>query len=172
MRARFDRIIDSTVDFTERAAGIFLAAIVALTFVSVGLRATVTWTIPDWFDISRLMLGVAIFWGIASTSYRDEHIQVDFVWEWLGPLGRRVVDFISAAVLLAFLAAFAWMLVYKVDNGYRSGETTFDVHLPIWPFHLAAALGIFLATVLVAIRLVRIVRGTYVAPPHPIEPVQ
>jgi len=172
MRPRLDRIIDTTVGFTERAAGIFLAAIVGLTFVSVGLRATITWTIPDWFDLSRLTLGVAIFWGIASTSYRDEHIQVDFVWEWFGPRGRRILDFISTGVLLAFLAAFAWMLTYKVDSGYRSGETTFDVHLPIWPFHLAAALGIFLATVLVAIRLARIVRGTCAPPPHPVDPVQ
>jgi TRAP-type C4-dicarboxylate transport system permease small subunit len=167
-----DRILDAVIDFTERAAGIFLAAIVALTFVSVTLRRAIGWTIPDWFDLSRLALGVAIFWGIASTSYRDEHIQVDFVWEWLGPRGRRIVDFFATCVLLAFLAAFAWMLTYKVDSGFRSGESTFDVRIRIWPFHLVAALGIFLATVLVAIRLVRIVRGRYVAPPRPIDPVQ
>jgi TRAP-type C4-dicarboxylate transport system permease small subunit len=167
-----DRILDAVIDFTERAAGVFLAAIVVLTFVSVTLRARLGIAVPDWFDLSRLTLGVAIFWGIASTSYRDEHIQVDVVWEWLGPRGRRIVDFFAACVLLAFLAAFAWMLTFKVGSGFRSGESTFDVRIPVWPFHLVAAFGIFLATVLVAIRLVRIVRGTYTAAPRPIDPVQ
>ena len=167
-----DRIINATIDWTERAAGIFLAAIVALTFVSIGLRAALSTTIPDWFDLSRLFLGIAIFWGIASTSYRNEHIQVDFFWEWLGPRGKRLVDFFATSVLLVFLAAFSWMLTYKVNSGFRSGESTFDVRLPVWPFHLLAALGIFLATVLVTIRLVRILRGMQVAEPHRIEPVQ
>ena len=53
------------------------------------LRAFFSMAIPDWFDLSRLMLGIAIFWGIATTSYRDEHIQVDFLWEWVGPRGKR-----------------------------------------------------------------------------------
>jgi hypothetical protein len=41
----------------------------------------------------------------------------------------------------------------------RSGEATFDLRIEIWPFHLVAALGIFFAVILLAIRLVRIARG-------------
>ena len=167
-----ERLVKVTVDVTERAAGIFLAAIVALTFVSIMLRAFLSMAIPDWFDLSRLMLGVAIFWGIATTSYRDEHIQVDFLWEWVGPRWKRLIDLFATIVLLVFMAAFSWMLIYKVDSGFRSGEATFDVRIPIWPFHTLAALGIFLATVLIAIRLVRIWRGAGAAEPRPIEPVQ
>ena len=47
------------------------------------------------------MLGVAIFWGIATTSYRDEHIQVDFLWEWAGPRGKRRIDLFATIVLFA-----------------------------------------------------------------------
>ena len=167
-----ERIINVIVDATEKAAGVFLAVIVALTFTSIMLRALLSTTIPDWFDLSRLMLGVAIFWGIATTSYRDEHIQVDFLWEWAGPRGKWLIDLFATIVLLLFLAAFSWMLLYKVDSGFRSGETTFDVRIPIWPFHVLASLGIFLATLLVAIRLVRLLRGQPVPEPHRIEPVQ
>jgi len=35
-------------------------------FVSVILRGVFRTAIPDWYDLSRLMLGVAIFWGIAA----------------------------------------------------------------------------------------------------------
>jgi TRAP-type C4-dicarboxylate transport system permease small subunit len=167
-----ERLIQVVVGVTERAAGFFLAAIVALTFTSIMLRAFFNTTIPDWFDLSRLFLGIAIFWGIASTSYRDEHIQVDFLWESVGPRAKWLIDLFATTVLLAFLVAFSWMLVLKVNSGFRSGEATFDVRIQIWPFHMVAALGIFLATVLVAIRLVRICRGRGDTSPRRIEPVQ
>jgi TRAP-type C4-dicarboxylate transport system permease small subunit len=163
--------IDRIIDVTERAAGIFLAAITALTFVSVVLRV---WglAIPDWYDVSRLMLGVTIFWGIASTCYRNEHIQVDILWEWLGPRGKQVVDLFATLVLFAFLLAFAYMLFFKVQSGFRSGESTFDTRMPVWPFHALAAFGIFLATLLTITRFIRILRGDVTSAERPIEPVQ
>ncbi len=163
--------IDRVIDLTERAAGIFLAAIAALTFVSVLLRVF-SIAIPDWYDISRLMLGVTVFWGIASTCYRNEHIQVDILWEWAGPQGKRIIDGIATVILFAFLAAFAYMLFFKVESGFRSGESTFDTRMPVWPFHALAAFGIVLATVLTAVRLYRIVMGKGMPAPRPIEPVQ
>jgi TRAP-type C4-dicarboxylate transport system permease small subunit len=163
--------IDRVIDVTERAAGIFLAAISALTFISVILRV---WSIaiPDWYDISRLMLGVTIFWGIASTCYRNEHIQVDILWEWLGPRGKRIVDLIATVVLFGFLAVFAYMLIFKVQSGYNSHESTFDTRMPVWPFHALAAFGIFLATVLTIVRLVRLLHGDRTSSARPIEPIQ
>jgi TRAP-type C4-dicarboxylate transport system permease small subunit len=151
--------VDRFIDITERAAGLFLAAIATLVFVSVVLRGTLRIAIADWYDMSRLMLGVAIFWGIAATSYRNDHIKVDILWEWAPPRARFLIDLFATLVTLAFLAAFSWMLTAKVGSGFRSGEATFDMRLPIWPFHFVAALGIFLATVLVAIRLVRLFQG-------------
>lgn len=153
-------MIDRFINVIEKTAGVFLAAITALTFTSIMLRGTFGFTIPDWYDISRLMLGVAIFWGIASTSYRGNHIQVDILWEMLGPRGRRVLDIIATLIVLAFMAAFSWMLMFKVRSGFASGEATYDLRLLIWPFHLLAALGIFATTVLLVIRLVRLFRGT------------
>ena len=144
---------------TEEAAGIFLGAIAAITFVSVTLRGTLGFAIPDGFDVSRLLLAVAMFWGIASTSYRNEHIQVDLVWQMLSPAGRRRLDLVASAITLAFMAVFALMLVQKVMSTWRSGEATFDIRLPIWPFHLLAALGIAFATLLLVIRLIRLARG-------------
>jgi TRAP-type C4-dicarboxylate transport system permease small subunit len=152
--------IDRLIDYTESAAGIFLAAIAAVVFTSVVLRGVLRVAIPDWYDLSRLMLGVAIFWGIAATSYRNAHIKVDILWEWAGPRARRFIDVTATVIMLGFLTAFSWMLLAKVGSGFRSGEATFDMRLPIWPFHFVAALGIFFATVLVLIRLWRLLRGT------------
>jgi TRAP-type transport system small permease protein len=155
--ARRRTALDHVVDLTERTAGMFLAAIALLTFVSILLRVF-SYAVPDWYDVSRLMLGVTIFWGIASTSYRGDHIKVDILWEWASPFWRRVIDIFATLVTFAFLAAFAWMLFFKVQSGWRSGEATFDVRMPIWPFHALAAVGIGFAVVLIAIRLFRLFR--------------
>lgn len=153
-----DRLLDRWVLRTEKAAGLFLGAIALVTFLSVTLRATLGFAIPDGFDVSRLMLAVAMFWGIASTGYRNEHIQVDVVWQMLSPAGRRRLDVVATVVSLGFMALFSVMLAQKVLSTWRSAEATFDVRLQIWPFHLLAALGIVFATVLLAIRLARLLR--------------
>jgi TRAP-type transport system small permease protein len=150
--------MDRWVRRTEVAAGLFLGLIAALTFVSVGLRGTLGIAIPDGYDVSRLLLAVTIFWGIAVASYRGQHIEVDLLWRALPPGGRRAVDRIAAALTLAAIAVFAWMLGAKVLGTWRSGERTFDLGLPVWPFHLLAALGIFFAALLLLLRFVRLLR--------------
>ena len=146
------------VQITEKAAGLFLAAIAVITFASVLLRGTIGYAIPDGFDISRLMLAVTIFWGIACTGYRNEHIQVDLLWQVLPARGRRWLDILATGISLAAMLVFAWMLATKVASTIRSGEATFDLRLAVWPFHLLAAVGIAFAVVLLAIRLVRLAR--------------
>lgn len=167
-----NRLIEKLIDWTEKAAGIFLAAITLLIFSSITLRGTVGFTIPEWYDLSRLLLGICIFWGIAATSYRNDHIKVDILWEWLGSEGRRWLDVFATLVLLGFLAVFSYMLYHKVGSGYRSGEQTFDLRIRIWPFHLIAAGGIFFATLLVFIRLIRLLTGRAHEDRKPIQPAE
>jgi TRAP-type C4-dicarboxylate transport system permease small subunit len=151
--------MDRLVQRTERLAGLFLGLIAALTCVSIVLRGTLGIVIPDGFDVSRLLLAVAVFWGIAVASYRGEHIEADLLWQALPPRGRRVVDLIASVVSLTAMAIFAWMLAIKVLATWQSGERTFDLGMPIWPFHLLAALGIGFAVLLLVIRLIRLVKG-------------
>ena len=152
-------VVDRFIDGIERTAAIFLAAVTALVFFSIMLRALFTYAIPDWYDFSRLMLGVMIFWGIAGASYHNRHIKVDILWEWAGPKARRWIDIVASLILLAFLIVFSVMLVEKVRSGFVSQEATFDLRIVIWPFHVVAALGIFAATILVVVRLVRLFQG-------------
>jgi TRAP-type C4-dicarboxylate transport system permease small subunit len=182
----FERLIA----YTEMAAGIFLAAVTAIVFInvmirgaSVGLGNFVNWisgrtdfkfvlTIPEWYHLSCLALGVCIFWGLAATSYRNDHIKVDILWDWLGPAGKRLLDLFATGILFLFLLAFTYMLGVKVMSGYWSGEATYDLRLKLWPFHLVMAVGILFATILVAIRMYRLARGENVEREHKIDHVE
>lgn len=149
----------SFIDKVELIAGLLLGAIAVLTFSAVMLRWLFNYGLPDAFDFSRLLLGTAMFWGIALAGFHNRHIQVDGFWELAPAWGKRVIDIFATTVTLAFMALFAWMLEGKVRSVLVSNEQTFDLRLPVWPFHAVAALGIALAAILLLLRLVRLLAG-------------
>ncbi len=143
----------------ERIAGASLAAIALLIFVSVLLRGTLSINVPDNFDFSRYLQGIAISWGIAVATYRNAHILVDVVWELSRKSARKAIDLFASSVSLAFMAAFAWMLIERFPTVQRAHQLTSDLKLPVWPFYALAAAGIVAAAVVGLIRLVELIRG-------------
>lgn len=150
--ARLDRIVDAI----EVTAACFLAAVAALTFVSVILRYLFIWAIPDTYDISRLLLAILIFWGMSGTGYRGEHITVDLLWGAFGPRVRRAIDVFSNLVTLFAMAAFAYMMWRKVWDTRADHILTFDLGQPVWIYYLVAWLGLAASVPLVALRVYRL----------------
>jgi TRAP-type C4-dicarboxylate transport system permease small subunit len=143
----------------ELMAGIFIAAVTALTFVSVVLRYVFSWGLPDAFDIARNLLGIVIFWGIALAGYRGDHITVDLLWGALGRRARWAMDIFATLVTLGAMAVFAWMMGGKVLSTWHENVLTFDLHLPVAAFFLVAWLGLVGALPLLLLRLWRIAAG-------------
>lgn len=135
----------------ETLAALSLLVIALLTAGNVLVRYTLGWQIPDWFDGTQMVLGIAMFWGIALATWYGNHIAVDLLWEALGPRGKRVIDVLATAVTLAFLVPLAWMVWVKV--GGTGSQGTMDLRLPLKWFYSAAAVGATVAAVLAAVRL-------------------
>ncbi len=152
-RASMDRFID-TIEWI--AAG-FVGIVAANIFISVLLRNLFNYSIPDSFDIGRLMLGILIFWGIAATSYRGTHITVDLIWGNVGPKYQRLIDVFATLVLLFVVTVQTWTLFDKVRGTYNDNVTTFDMHMPTWPFFAVAWAGDVSAVLLIAIRTYRLI---------------
>ena len=140
----------------ETVAALFLLLIALLTAGNVALRDLMSIQIPDWYDGSRLLMGIALFWGIAITTYHAGHICVDIVWEHLRQGARRWLDLCAGLVTLAFLAPMAWMVWSKV---LASGtQATTDLRLPLTAFTTIAAAGATAAALLAAVRLIELAR--------------
>lgn len=152
--------LDRAINLAELAAGWLLAAVTAITFVSVVLRYVFSWSIPDGFDIGRNLLGILIFWGIALTGWRGDHITVDLVWSALGRRAKHAIDVFADLVTLAAMGVFAAMTIDKVLATAAANVRTFDLRLPVWGFYAVAALGIIAAVLLLALRVFRVVAGT------------
>lgn len=141
----------------ETMAALSLLLIAVLTAGNVLLRYAFSVQIPDWFDGSRMLQGIALFWGIALATYYGTHICVDLLWESLKPAGQRRVDLIATAVTAAFLLPMAWMVWVKV--GGTGSQGTMDLRLPLQWFYGAAALGACVAALLALVRLVHLWQG-------------
>ena len=152
-RAAMDRFID-TIEWI--AAG-FVGIVALNIFISVILRNTLNYAIPDSFDIGRMLLGILIFWGIAATSYRGTHITVDLVWANATPKYQRWIDVFATLVLLFVVTVQTYTLFDKVVQTRADHIVTMDLQIPIWPFFLVSWIGDVSAVLLIAIRTYRLI---------------
>jgi TRAP-type C4-dicarboxylate transport system permease small subunit len=148
--------VDRFIDLIEMTAAGFLAVVTLLTFVSVILRYFFSWSIPDSYDFTRLLLGILIFWGMAVASYRGDHITVDLLWSAAPPAARRAMDVFSALIMLVAMAVFTWMFAEKVLDTRADHVGTFDLRQPVWIYFFIAWIGLAAAVLLLALRTVRL----------------
>ena len=143
----------------EQIAGLFLAAITVLVFASAIGRYAFAAPIPDSFDLSRLLLGVAVLWGFASVGYRGAHIKVDLVAALIPARLCFWLDVVASLVLLLFTVLLAWMLLGRVESAWASAEATFDLRLPVWPWLAAIWAGVLASVFTVTIRILLMLMG-------------
>lgn len=146
-----------TVNLVEQVAAILLGLVTVLIFISVLGRYIFARPIPDSFDLSRLMLAVAVIWGFASIGFRGSHIKVDLLAQALPPHVRKWFDAIAWTILLIFTAGVLWKISGRVLSQWPRGETTMDLRLPHWPFLIAIILGLAMALITTAARIWRLV---------------
>src|ERR1700753_257746 len=149
--------MDPFIDTIEWIAAGFVGLVALDISLSVLLRNTLNYAIPDSFDIGRMLLGILIFWGIAATSYRGTHITVDLVWGNVAPRQQRCIDVSATLVLLFVVSVQTWTLFDKVRGTYNDNVLTFDLHMPTWPFFAVAWAGDVSAVLLIAIRTYRLI---------------
>ncbi len=163
----FEQLIRRIVAFVDGAAAMFLAIITGLTFLTVVLRYGFNATLLGSFDVGRLLLGIAIFWGVAVAAYRQEHIRVDILWAMLPRKIQNVLDLFSDIVFFGCALVFTVMFWRQTMVMRVSGETTFELDVPIWPFHLVAWFGIALTSVVLLARIAHVfITRRFDAPDH------
>ena len=142
---------------TEMTAAVFLLMIALLTAGNVVIRYLFNTQIPDWFDGSRMVQGVALFWGFALATFYGSHICVDILWEHVGPRAQRWIDLLATAVMLGFTALMGWMMWIKTLTTGTQG--TMDLLIPLYWFYGAAAVGGVVTALLCLLRWVRLWKG-------------
>jgi TRAP-type C4-dicarboxylate transport system permease small subunit len=81
------------------------------------------------------------------------------LWESARPPRRRLIDLFAGTVTAIFFGLFAWVMVGRLPSVIDSNQVTNDLALPLWPFFLAALLGVVACAAVALIRLVRTAGG-------------
>ena len=149
--------MDRFIDAIEWCAATFVGIVALNIFLAVVLRKFFSTSIPDSYDIGKMLLGTLIFWGIAATSYRGSHITVDLVWSAASPRMKRWIDIFATLVLLFVVTVQTITLFDKVRATYVDHVLTYDMNIPTWPFFAVAWLGDVSAVLLIAIRTWRLI---------------
>jgi TRAP-type C4-dicarboxylate transport system permease small subunit len=154
-------MLDRAVSTIEKIGGLFLLAVALLTFIMVILRKFFDTAIPDWFDFSRLLQGIAILWGIAAACYRGGHILVDLVWDLASDQGKRRIDLVADVCMIVAMTVFAVFALQAAIEMRGKNLLTSDLRIPQWGFYLTGAVGVAAAAFMTGVRLRNLIAGTH-----------
>jgi TRAP-type C4-dicarboxylate transport system permease small subunit len=139
--------------FVETIASFALLGLMTLVCSSIISRWLFNLPFSDWFDFSRLLLGIAVFWGIAAACARDDHIRGDVIWSHLPLRLQHWVDAFGRVLILIFVAALIWKLFEKTADVRATAQETAELRLKIWPFYGLAWLSTLLAGLVLVLQL-------------------
>jgi len=146
------------VDGIKLIAGVSMIFVTLFVFVSVLGRYFFNAPIPETNDLGRLVLGIAMMFGIAIGFLDGKHITMDTFWLSLGKKGKAVLDVFAAVTTLVAVGVMSWMMFERTMDTYRAGEATFDLRWPIWMFYSGAVLGAVCATFFAAVFLYKVIK--------------
>lgn len=141
------------VAFLEYTGGGLLFVVMALITASAACRYLLNAPLLDSDDFARLLLLPAIFFGLAGACHHAEHIQVNLLWESLGPRGRAIVDRVAGLVMALSVALMAWAAVTRVVAVQASRVGTYELRVPLWPFFAIASVGLVLSAIVLVRKL-------------------
>ena len=98
------------------------------------------------FEVAYMLMGTSFMFGIAYCLQMDRHVRVDFVYNFVGPKARAIIDLIGYLIvvpMILWLCGGLWEYFY---NAYRvdelSGESAWNPI--ILPFKFAFVIGFVL----------------------------
>ncbi len=118
----------------------------ALVLISVLGRWLFNTPIEGDFEFVKMATAIGVFTYLPYTQLKRGNIMVDTFTLWLGPRACRLLDAFWDLVFAAVMGLCALGLFVGAREAMRSGETTMQLQLIMWPaIGLAAVLCLLLA---------------------------
>ena len=126
-------LINSAARLLTRVAAVFLAAMVAINIVDVGLRSGFNAPIFGTYEIVELMLAAVAFLAIPEAFLRGKHITIELIDQ---VVSERVSDWLrvfGTLVAIVFMALLAYHMLQPALDYIQLNEVTVDLQIPlIW----------------------------------------
>ncbi len=164
--------VDWPVDWIERLTGwvailggLLALAVAFLVTTSITMRWLFSAPIDGDFEFVKMATAVAVFAYLPYTQARRGNIMVDTFTGWLPERGRNFLDAFWDLAYAALMGFIGYCLVNGSLEALKSGETTMQRQIVLWPsIALATALCILLAVISIATALRLITKKTSRSP--------
>jgi TRAP-type C4-dicarboxylate transport system permease small subunit len=139
--------------------GCLALAVAVLVTTSVVLRWLFNAPIDGDFEYVKMATAVAVFAYLPYTQARRGNIMVDTFTGWLPERARNLVDAFWDLAYAGLMGYCGYCLIYGTLDAIKSGETTMQRQLLLWPsIALATALCLLLALTAIGTAIAMITR--------------
>lgn len=125
-----------------------LVALMFLTMTDVILRYVFTLPITGSYDLTELMMAVAIVFGVARCGFLKEHVKVELVLERIPKKTRAIIDSVTAFIGFGLFVMISWQCFVYVKILIDSGLATNILKVPVFPFVGIVGIGCALYTLI------------------------
>jgi TRAP-type C4-dicarboxylate transport system permease small subunit len=150
-------LIERVTGWIAILGGLLALAVALLATTSVAMRYLFNAPIDGDFEYVKMATAVAVFAYLPYTQARRGNIMVDTFTGWLPEGARNALDAFWDLAYAALMGYVCYCLIYGSLDAFKSGETTMQRQLVIWPsIALSTALCGLLAltSIVTAARLV------------------
>jgi TRAP-type C4-dicarboxylate transport system permease small subunit len=145
--------------------GLLALAVAGLVVVSVLGRRFFSMPIEGDFEFVKMATAIGVFAYLPYTQARRGNIMVDTFTGRMGEVTRNRLDALWDLSYGVFMAFCAWGLFNGARDALRSGETTMQLQLAVWPAILLCAVLCVLLVLTCIGTIDRLIRGTKRATP-------
>jgi TRAP-type C4-dicarboxylate transport system permease small subunit len=145
--------------------GLLTIAVAILATASVTLRWLISSPIEGDFEYVKMATAVAVFAYLPYTQARRGNIMVDTFTSWLPAGVNRVIDAFWDLCFAVVIGYLTYALVFGTLGVLRSGETTMQKQIVLWPsLALCTALSALLVVITLATALKLLAGGSTRSP--------
>lgn len=113
--------------------GVLALAVAGLVVVSVLGRWLFAIPVEGDFEFVKMATAIGVFAYLPFTQARRSNIMVDTFTGWMGQGAQNRLDAFWDLTYAGFMALCAWGLFLGARDALRTGETTMQLQLAVWP---------------------------------------
>jgi TRAP-type C4-dicarboxylate transport system permease small subunit len=135
------RVNGRVTTWLARIAALALAALAVMTFCDVIARYVFNQPFSFTVEVTEIMMGVLIYFGIGLATHDNDHISVDIVTLRLSEWWRALVSLATNLLAFGFLVLLVWRLWERALVLLDKGDVSPIMFFPRWPTAFVMAVG-------------------------------
>jgi len=139
--SRLDRWFGRALRHLCLIGGLAILFMMLVTVADVAMRYLFNAPIKGTLDLTQMSMSIAVFSALAYCGWTGGHVVVDVLAalfpRWIARILCVVVSFVGGA----FMLGVAWQSAVAVADYATTGEVSFTLHVPLYPFFAVVAFG-------------------------------